>query len=135
LGFGGGGHDVSLRLRIEALSGAAEMGRQLVDKLTLFSAHATELMNTMRVVRFFGFDNQIGEFVVDFFGEELVSPGNVLERLRIFWWSDFGGDVGVVQLQGFGQPTVAFDLRTLLVAVQLGLVETTRKVVAHSRWS
>jgi len=68
---------------------------------------------------------------VYFLGEELVSFGHVFERLGIFGRSNFGGDVGVFQLEGQRHPLVALDLRTLLVAVQPVVVSGTRKVVAN----
>jgi len=58
-GFGGCGDDTPLGLRVETLSGAAEMSSQLVDKLSLLAPHAPELVNSVLVVRFFGFHNQL----------------------------------------------------------------------------
>lgn len=106
------------------------MSRQLVHELTLLPAHALELVHPVLKVRFFGFDNQLGELVVYFLGEELVFPGHFLERLGILGWSDLGGDVGVFQLERQRHPAVALDLRALLVALQLVLVAAAREVVA-----
>ena len=45
LALGGSGDDVPLWFRVEALSGAPEKGRQLVDKLALLPTHHLKLVD------------------------------------------------------------------------------------------